>query len=387
MRGRKVLLRLDINCPIKDGKIHDASRIEAHSSMVKELAEKGARVIALAHQGRAGDKDFSGLAAHVPFLERFSRTKVGFVDDVIGPEARRRIAGLRDGEVLLLENIRFLAEESLEKAPAEHAKSIFVRTLAGLVDAYVNDAFSVSHRSHASIVGFPVLMPSYAGITMKKEVDGLEKICSSENLCLVLGGSKPEDAIDVLKALAPKAEKILVGGVVGELFLFANGLGLGEKGELLKSKFGDNIDEIRDVYRKYEERFVLPVDLAVEHGGERKEVLVEEVDGLPLDIGSRTCELFHEAIHSSDMVLMKGPMGAYENSLFAQGSKGIMESIESASRKGAFSVVCGGHTYSLAKLFGLRPSHVSLSGGAFIRYLAGEKLPGIETLRGNFNSP
>ncbi len=383
LKGKKILLRVDINSPIKNGKLED-SRIRAHSKTIKELSEKGARVIVLAHQGRVGDDDFSSLSGHSKLLEKYTKVNMGFAEDILGPHAKSRINAMKNSDVLLLENIRFLAEETLEKKAKEHSKSIFVRTLSSLADVYVNDAFSCSHRSHASIVGFPFLMKSYAGSVMSNEVEGLERIKSSEKLCLVLGGSKPEDVLDFLKHLAPKAERILLGGMVGELFLHANGTHLGEKGKVLQEKFSNSIEQIRNVYKEHQEKFMLPVDVAIESDGQREELELHEINGMTFDIGSKTTEMFHDAIIDSEMILMKGPMGAYENELFLHGSRNVIKSMEHATGKGSFSVVCGGHTSSIAESFGFRPSHVSLAGGAFLKYLSGGKLPGIEALRGIF---
>lgn len=384
LKGKRVLLRVDINSPIKDGKIHDDNRIRAHAKTVKELSDKGAMVIVIAHQGRAGDEDFTSLKEHASILEKHSKTKVSFIDDIIGGKAQSKIKSMKNGEVVLLENVRYLKEETAEKSAKEHAESPLVKTLSSLADYYVNDAFSCSHRAHASIVGFPYVMKSFAGSVTKREVEGLEKIRSSGKLCLVLGGSKPDDVLDFLKHLAPKANKILLGGMVGELFLYANGADLGNKNELFREKFSESIEEIKNVYKQHEDKFMLPVDFAIESNGSREEVLLERVDGTPLDIGTKTADIFHDAIMDSETVLMKGPMGAYENSLFLHGSKNVIKSMEMATGNGRFSIVCGGHTSSIAESFGFRPSHVSLAGGAFIKYLANGKLVGIEAIKGNF---
>lgn len=384
LKGKRVLLRVDINSPIKNGKVHNDSRIRAHAMTVKELSDKGAMVIVIAHQGRMGEQDFTSLKEHASILEKYSKAKVSFIDDIIGQKAQEKIKSMKPGEVILLENVRYLKEETAEKSAKEHSKSPLVKTLSALADFYVNDAFSCSHRAHASIVGFPYVMKSFAGSVTKSEVEGLEKIRSSGKLCLVLGGSKPDDVLDFIKHLAPKASKILLGGMVGELFLYANGADLGKKNDLFREKFSESLDEIKSVYKQHEEKFMLPVDFAVESNGLREEVAIDNVDGIPLDIGTKTADIFHDAIMDSETVLMKGPMGAYENALFLHGSRNVIKSLEKATDNGRFSIVCGGHTSSIAESFGFQPSHVSLAGGAFIKYLATGKLVGIEAIKGNF---
>ncbi|MCS7106249.1 MAG: phosphoglycerate kinase, partial [Candidatus Aenigmarchaeota archaeon] len=226
--NKTVLLRVDINVPydVEKKQIQDSERIREHAKTIKELADKKAKVVILAHQGRKGDPDFIHLDQHAKLLSKYVGKEVQFVDDIIGEKAISKIKGLKPGEILLLDNVRFLDEETEEKSSKDHAKSNLVKKLSKLADIFVNDAFSASHRSHASIVGFTEVLPSYAGRIMEKELKSEERALNPLGMnVFVLGGAKPDDCLNIMdyifKNKPGSIEKVLTCGTVGEIFLAA----------------------------------------------------------------------------------------------------------------------------------------------------------------------
>ncbi|MCX6768108.1 MAG: phosphoglycerate kinase [Candidatus Micrarchaeota archaeon] len=389
--GKTVLVRADLNSSVDEatGKVQDSERIKAHAKTIKELAKKKARVVVLAHQGRAGDKDFTHLDQHAELLSGHAKKKVKFVPDVIGPEAVKQIQKLKDGRVLLLDNVRLLAEETLELAPEEHAKSVFVRTLAPLAQVFVNDAYSVAHRPHCSVVGFAAALPSCAGRVMEEEIDGNEKAreqAGHPNV-YILGGAKPDDCVKLLKAASAGGEvdKILVSGVIGELCLIAKGLDLGKsKLEVLeKNKWLKDLPAVKEAVERHGEKIEAPLDLAVSENGARKEILLSQLptDKPVYDIGSKTALRFAEIIRGAKSVYVKGPLGKYEDPAFELGTKLVFEAL---AKSKAFSLVGGGHTLNAMEKFGVNKKkigHISLAGGALLTYLTGASLPGVEALK------
>ncbi len=217
LSGRKVLLRVDLNSPIdKDGRILDSSRLKAHAPTIKELVERRNSVVLISHQGRPGDRDFVELQEHAQILSKYLDMNVEFVDDVMGPYAREKIKNMKEGEIILLNNVRMVSEELIEAPPQQHAKTFLVRKLSPLFDGYVNDAFATAHRSQPSLVGFPLVIPSAAGRVMEKEISALSKIFTPEESpkVFVLGGGKVLDTLRIIENLTKKriADRILTGG-------------------------------------------------------------------------------------------------------------------------------------------------------------------------------
>ena len=386
--GKRVLVRLDLNSPVEDGIVKDNRRFARHARTVRELVEAGHRVVVMAHQGRPGRDSFVSLDQHADLLAEYVETPVAFVDDVHGEAAVAAIRDLGAGEVLLLENVRMCEDELPEKSPAEHADSEFVRSLAPEFDCYVNDAYSAAHRSHASLVGFPRHLPAYAGRVMEAEYEANTSIANREfdgPVTMVLGGAKATDVIDVMSALDEGVDHYLLGGIVGELFLRAAGHDVGydvEGGELYDHQWADNEDRIRELLEERADRIRLPVDLAYERDEERAEVPVEGVAKTRplLDVGSTTVGEYGEVIEDSAAVFVKGALGVFEDERFADGTVGILESIASTD---CFSVIGGGDTSRAIELYGLDEdyfSHVSIAGGAYVRALTGQSLPGVEAL-------
>ena len=389
---RTVLLRIDINVPYdpETGKISDSDRLRDHAKTVRELSDKGAKLVVLAHQGRAGDPDFIHLDQHAKLLENHVGKEIKFVDDVIGEKAKKEIKALRPGEILLLDNVRFLEDETVNKTPAEHAKSQIARNLAPLADIFVNDAFSVAHRSQASVVGFTPLILSCAGRNLASEVGPLEGIFATMKLSkydtFILGGAKPNEPLDVASHVlgAGTVEKVLTGGIIGQLFLMAKGVDLGAPGEFIRKRGWDEfLPQAEELIAEHGDKIETPVDLAVDIGGERKEIPVEE---LPtpydaLDIGSKTIEKYSKIIKESITIGVKGPAGKYEDDRFGFGTKMLLEAVGESH---AISLVGGGHTLNAIEKYGVDKTmftHVSLGGGSLITFLSGKSLPAIEALK------
>ena len=386
----RVLVRLDLNSPIEDGEPQDNRRFERHAKTVRELAEAGHRVVLMAHQGRPGRDDFTSLAGHAEILTDHIDRDVAFVADTYGDEALEAIDALGAGEVLLLENTRMCDGELPEASPEEKADTEFVRTLAPHVDAYVNDAYSAAHRKHASLVGFPLVLPAYAGRVMETEYEANTAIATREfdgPVTMVVGGTKATDVIGVMDALEGKVDRFLLGGVAGELFLRAAGHPVGhDVGEmdLFDEQWEGNRELIESVLDQRGDAIHLATDLAYEGAdGDRAEVAVTDIDTKSegyLDVGSETVANYEPLVRASDAVFVKGALGVFEDERFADGTVGVLEAIADTD---CFSVVGGGDTSRAIEMYGMREdefSHVSIAGGAYIRALTGESLPAVELL-------
>jgi len=389
-RGKTALVRVDFNSPIdpKTKKILDDTRIRAHGeSTIKELSQKGAKVVILAHQGRPGDPDFTPLKEHAQILGKILGKPVKYVDDVYGEKAQRAIKELKNGEILVLENVRTFPDEQKKGTPEEHAKTEMVKKLAPLADVFVNDAFAAAHRAHVSIVGFTAVLPSVAGRIMERELKALGRVVHNpEKPCVyILGGAKADDSLKISQYVLKNkiADHVLTGGVVGHLFLAAKGIDLGkpnmdllEKEELMGLGAG-----IRELMKDYPGKIEVPTDLAVEANKKRLEIMVSKLPtSYPIfDIGKVTVEKYTEIIKAAKSIVISGPMGVYENPEFLFGTKKILEAVASSK---AFSLVGGGHTIAAVEEMGLakKMGYVSTAGGALIEFLMGEQLPGVAAL-------
>jgi phosphoglycerate kinase len=389
-KGKTVLVRIDINTSIDDdGKPQMSERIEAASETIRELSDDGAKVVALAHQGRPGDDDFTELRGHAKLLAECLDRDVGYIDDILGPGARKAVSELQDGDILLLENVRFLAEETLKLSPEGHAKSYMVRKLSPLIDVFVNDAFSAAHRSQASLVGFTVDTPKAMGRTMEREVSSISKAMEDpEKPCVyILGGLKPQEAFEVMNhgLSSGGIDRALTCGIVGRICLLAKGVDTGpEDSKFFEKKgFVDFVPRAEDIIGEFGERVMTPVDVGALKGEERVEI---DVSDLPtdleiFDIGPKTLESYGDAISSAKTVVMNGPAGVYEEDLFRLGTEGLLKAVSESS---AFSLMGGGHTLkAMEKLSFTKDefSYVSLAGGALISFLSGEEMPAIEALK------
>jgi phosphoglycerate kinase len=372
-KDKVALVRVDFNSPIDPDKknILEDTRIRVHGeTTIKELSQKGARVVILAHQGRPGEPDFIPLKQHAKALSRILGKSVKYVNDLFGEKAQDAIRALKSGEILVLENVRTFPNER-----KKDAKSEFVKKLAPFVDVFVSDAFAAAHRAHVSIVGFTAVLPSVAGRIMERELKALSKAVEKpEKPCIyILGGAKADDALKISQYVLINdiADHVLTGGVVGHLFLAAKGVDLGKPNMefLEKNELTIFISGIKELMEKYPDRIQVPVDLAVEVDKKRKKIPVEE---LPTNH-----PIFEKDAKS---IVISGPMGVFENPEFMAGTKGVLEAVAASK---AFSLVGGGHTVAAVEQLGLREkmSYVSTAGGALIEFLMGEELPGVAALK------
>ncbi len=387
-KGKRVFVRPDLNCPYdeKTGKIEKSLRIIEHAkSTIRELSEKGAKVILLAHQGRRGDPDCISLKQHVKFLEEEIGKQVLFVPDTCGDKAKQAISSLKNGQILLLENVRFLEDETKYKTIPEYAGSTLAKNLLPLCDAFVLDGFSVSHRAQASVVGFSS-KPTFAGRVMEKELNALSKVKNPVHPCtFILGGAKPEDSISLLEywLSSGKMDNALCGGILGSMLILSSGKSLGKTEDFLKEKGClQYIPKLQELLKKYPGKIKFPQDIAYSQNGKRKECGIEKlpVQGEIFDIGKKTQEEFAGLINSSKTAVINGPVGVYEREEFCQGTKAVLQAI---ANSGSFSLAGGGHTLSAIGKFRINKkkfSYISLAGKALIDYLSGHKLPGVEVL-------
>lgn len=390
VKDKVVLVRVDFNSATdpKSKKILEDARIRAHAeTTIKELADHGAKVVILAHQGRKGDPDFIPLKQHAEILRRILRKPVKYVDDLYGEKARNAIKSLKSGEILVLENVRMFAGETKDGNPEDQAKTELVRNLAPLADIFVNDAFAAAHRAHVSIVGFTAVLPSVAGRIMERELTSLSKVLETpEKPCIfILGGAKADDSLEISKYVLDKgiADYVLTGGVVGQVFLAAKGIDLGKPNMdyLKKKELMGFLTGIKALIKKYPDRIKTPLDMAVEDQGRRKEISINRLptEHSTYDIGKKTIDEYGRIIRSAKSVVISGPMGVYEERKFSLGTKSILEDIAESK---AFSLAGGGHTISALEEFRLtkKISYVSTAGGALIEFLMGKKLPGVVAL-------
>lgn len=367
LKNKKILLRVDLNSDVVKGKVLESDRIKAHAETIKTLKSKGAEVVVISHQGSPGKKDFIGLKKHSKLLNKY--VKVKFVKDIMGKKAIKAIRKLKPGKALLLENIRF------EKDEFQTGKNRLVKNLSPWFDFYINDAFSVCHRDQTSITGFPKYISHAAGPVLMNELKNLKKLKSKMNNSLfVLGGKKPDDLMPLLK------HRILSTGKLCLLVLMAHGYKFGKEDELMKKE-----KKLLPKIKKHLKNIQAPVDLAINSKG-RKEISIEDlpVNSAVLDIGSDTIEEYKEEIMGlgkNRAVFFKGSAGMFEKKGFNKGTKEILGTIANSK---AFSVIAGGQGSDALNKFKIdkkKFGYVSLSGGALVKYLAGEKLPGLEVLK------
>jgi len=389
-KGKTTLVRVDFNSPIDSStkKVLDDTRIRAHGeSTIKDLSQKGAKVVVLAHQGRPSDPDFTPLKEHAQILSRILGKPVKYVDDIFGEKAQKAIKELKNGEILVLENVRTYADEQKKGTPEEHAKTELVKKLAPLIDVFVNDAFAAAHRAHVSIVGFTPVLPSVAGRIMERELKALGRVLlNPEKPCVyILGGAKADDSLKISQYVLKNkiADHVLTGGVVGHLFLAAKGVDIGKTNMdfLEKKELTGFMPGIKELMKTYPEKIEVPSDLAVESNKKRTEILVSKLPtNYPIfDIGAETVRKYSVIIKDAKSIVISGPMGVFENKEFVFGTKKTLEAIAASK---AFSLVGGGHTIAAVEELGLakKMGYVSTAGGALIEFLMGEQLPGVVSL-------
>ncbi len=394
--GKRVLFRPDINSPLdSEGRIKNLNRLEKTVPTLKYLADGGAKIAIIAHQGDTLDyQNLISMREHAEILSRLSGVKTDYLDDVAGDAALDAVRNLKSGEAVLLGNLRYLTEEvsTFEKdvklSAGEMLSTYLVRRLGGLFDIYVNDAFSAAHRNAPSMVAFQRLMPSYAGPLFFKEYEALWKVinCAEKPVKFVLGGAKISDAFGMMGKVLKDgiADKILAMGVTGVVMQLARGIKMGAAYEkwLKDRDLIVFVDQARELMADYADKFVLPVDFAVEENGKRKEIRLDELpldDKMFLDIGAESIALFEKEIASAGTIFVNGPAGVYENAIFAEGTERVWKAV--ASAKG-YSVIGGGDTVSAAAKFVdvADIDYVCTAGGAMVRFLSGKRLPLIEAM-------
>ena len=397
VRGKTVLCRVDINQPVdRDaGTLKSINRITACVPTIRELCDKGAKVVLLAHQGSDIEyKNFYTTKPHAAVLSSLLGKEVKWIDDVCGPAARDMIRGLHDGEVLLLDNVRFVAEEqtlfekNLRLSHEQQAKTLLVQKLAPLADLYVCDAFAAAHRDQPSLCGFEQVLPSAMGRLFEKEYCTVSSVMEHpERPCVfVLGGAKISDAFQMMQTVLERgiADTILTGGLVANIFLIALGseIGNGSRAFIFKSNYSEFFDRAKELYAKFGDKIKLPSDLAwVENGGRREaaiELMPENVTAI--DIGHPTADAYRTCVLHAKTVFVNGPMGIFEQEPSEYGTKELWRAL--ADTEG-FTVLGGGDSITATEKYQLtdKIGYICTGGGALIRFLSGEELPVVKALR------
>jgi phosphoglycerate kinase len=390
VKNKVVLVRVDFNSEIDPvtKKVTSDVRIRAHAeSTLKELAEKGAKTVVLAHQGRKGDPDYTPLKEHAEILGKILKCPVKYVDDLFGDKAKAAIKNLQSGEILVLENVRGWDKETKSMTPEEASKTELVQNLAPLADLFVNDAFAAAHRGHVSMVGFTAVLPSAAGRIMERELKSLSKALEKPEKpsVYVMGGAKADDSLEISKYVLGNgiADYVLTGGVTGQLFLAAKGfdLGKGNMAYLAKKELTGLIPGIKALEEQFGDKVMVPLDFALDVNGKREEISVSKLptENSIMDIGAKTVEAYAKIISSAKSIVVSGPMGVYENKEFNYGTKKVFEAIANSK---AFSLAGGGNTIAAIQEYGLtkKIGYISTAGGALIEFLMGKKLPGVVAL-------
>lgn len=381
LKGKRVFCRVDFNVPMQDGQVTDETRIRAAIPTIKYLMENGAKVILASHLGRPKGQVVEEMRL-TPVAERLSAIlgkEVKKADEAYGDSVKAIIETMKEGDVLLLENVRFYAGE--EKNDPELAKAF-----AELADIYVNDAFGAAHRAHASTEGIAQYLPAVSGLLMEKELDVLGKALSNPErpFTAIIGGAKVKDKIGVIDNLLDKVDNLIIGGGLAYTFVKAQGHEIGNS--LLEE---DKLELAKSFMKKAEEKgvkFYMPVDAVVADEfaveANAKTVSIEEIpaDWMALDIGPKTAELYSQVIQDSKLVIWNGPMGVFEWSKFAGGTRAVAEAL--AESNDTYSVIGGGDSAAAVEKFHLadRMSHISTGGGASLEFMEGKALPGVVAL-------
>ncbi len=382
--GKRVLVRVDLNVPMKNGKVTDATRIERAAPTLNELAAKGAKVIVLSHFGRPDGKRVPEMSLK-PLVEPLSQAlgkPVAFAEDCIGPAAETAVKALKAGDVLLLENLRFHKEE-------EKDDKGFVDKLAAMGDVYVNDAFSAAHRAHASTEGVAHRLPALAGRLMQAELEALNKALGNPKrpVCAVVGGAKVSTKLDLLGNLVSKVDKLIIGGGMANTFLLAQGVAVGKS--LAEKDLGKTALEILDKAKAAKCQVLLPIDVVVagkfEANAPHAAVDAKACpdDQMILDVGPKSIALYQKEVAECATLVWNGPLGAFEMKPFDAGTVALARTVaDLTSAKKLLSVAGGGDTVAALAAAGVEEkfSYVSTAGGAFLEWMEGKTLPGVAAL-------
>jgi phosphoglycerate kinase len=382
LNGKTVLLRVDMNCPIDPNtkEISGIKRIEEAIETINTL--DNCKVVIASHQGRVGSNDYIGMEQHAKILEKLLGKKISYVQDVMGSLAASEIKKMKDRDIILLDNLRFCAEENYEFTPEKASNTVMVQRLSKLFDLCVLDSFASAHRAHPSLVGFSQIIPTCAGKIVENEVRKLEEILTIAKAphVVILGGSKVTDRLESIKMLIKRgrADQILLTGLIANVFMRAQGrirYPLGIKGE------EDAIAKIHALISEYPNVFFTPVDVAIDKEGQRIDLDVRELSNGDqiFDLGKKTIDHYSKIISSAGTVFISGPPGFFEKEIFSVGTKALLHAVANSM---ATTIVSGGHLTSALKKYDLtkKITHISTAGGALVMYLTGEKLPMIQSL-------
>ncbi|WP_412839473.1 phosphoglycerate kinase [Bacillus paranthracis] len=381
LKGKRVFCRVDFNVPMKEGKITDETRIRAALPTIQYLVEQGAKVILASHLGRPKGQVVEELRL-TPVAARLGELlgkDVKKADEAFGPVAQEMVAAMNEGDVLVLENVRFYAGE--EKNDAELAKEF-----AALADIFVNDAFGAAHRAHASTAGIADYLPAVSGLLMEKELDVLGKALSNPDrpFTAIIGGAKVKDKIGVIRHLLDKVDNLIIGGGLAYTFVKALGHEIG-----LSLCEDDKIELAKEFMQLAKEKgvnFYMPVDVVItEEFSETATTKIVGIDSIPsnwegVDIGPKTREIYADVIKNSKLVVWNGPMGVFEMTPFSKGTKAVGQAL--ADAEGTYSVIGGGDSAAAVEKFGMadKMSHISTGGGASLEFMEGKELPGVVCL-------
>jgi len=396
VKGKTVLLRVDINQPVdkKTDTLNDITRIKGCAPTIEELSDKGAKLVVLAHQGSDIEyHNYHCLKPHAKVISELIGKRVEFVPDVCGPFAQNKIKEMNNGDILLLDNVRFMAEEmtlfetKLKLTPEQMVDTQVVKKLSPLADLFVVDAFAAAHRAQPTLMGFCYTLPSAMGRLFEKEYRILSEVLEQPKkpLVFILGGTKIGDAFCMMDKVLKEgiADKVLTGGLVSQVMLVARGVDIGKPSLdfIYKKNLGEYIEKSKEVLKIYGDKIILPVDLAYVKDG-RQEI---DINDLPakeslLDIGHKTVEIYSKEINEASTVFINGPVGVFEEEATEYGTKEIWKAIAESS---AYSVLGGGDSVAATNKYGLadKMGYVCTGGGALVRFLSGEELPIVSALK------
>jgi len=389
LKGKKVLLRAGFDVPVEGGNVTDSSRIEAVLPTMKFILKQGAALILMAHQGRPKGERVPEMSQKplAPVLEKLLKVKVQFADSCRGPEVKKKADGLKAGDVLLLENLRY---EKAENSKDQKERDTFAKELAALADVYVNDAFTNCHRDHASMTGVPKLLPSFMGLQLEQEVKHLSKVTDDPRhpLTLIVSGAKMETKVPVIEYFLNKGDDVLLGGCIANTFITARGFEVGaskyEEEQVEKAQEIMLLADKTELADVHVPRDVVVATEATE-AATKLDLPLENIlgDMMILDVGKVTVERYKKILEKSGTIIWNGPLGMYELNRFSHGTKRIAEAIREATAKGAISIIGGGDTIDFHVKYKYPMdgyTFVSTGGGAMLDFISGKELPALKAL-------